>query len=210
VAADYTDKQIKNSRDFAIDFATKVMFHELGHMYVHEFALPVPDKGEDAADTFSVLSLLGMQTEAADYALKNAAAGYFLQAEQHGQAADIGDSDVMEVHGLDVQRAFYLVCLMVGEDPTFYADTAKVYGVDTEDIVLDMQRGTARVRGPSTKEEKKLWDLIQGRKADFEEELRDLYAMRDDPDVPQDIVLQEIERTKKVLAIIDTANRRWA
>jgi hypothetical protein len=34
--------------------------------------------------------------------------------------------------------------------------------------------------------------------------------MRDDPDVPQDIVLQEIERTKKVLAIIDTANRRWA
>jgi len=76
-------------------------------------------------------------------------------------------------------------------------------------IVIDMNAGTAYVRGPSTKEEKQLWDLVQGRKQMFEEELRDLYAMRKDPDVPQDIILQEIERTKKVLAIIETANRRW-
>ena len=60
-----------------------------------------------------------------------------------------------------------------------------------------------------TKEEKKLWDVIQGRKQDFEEELRELEALRGDPECPQEILLQEIDRTKNVLAIIETANKRW-
>jgi len=77
-------------------------------------------------------------------------------------------------------------------------------------VVIDMIAGTAYVRGPSTKEEKKLWELVQGRKKVFEDELQNLLAMRDDPDVPQDIILQEIERTRKVLAIIDVANNRWS
>lgn len=76
-------------------------------------------------------------------------------------------------------------------------------------VVLDMQRGTAYVRGPSTREEKALFDLIRGRKAEFEEELRDLEGLRGDPNCPQNILNQEIERTKKVLTIIDSTNERW-
>lgn len=77
-------------------------------------------------------------------------------------------------------------------------------------IVLDMQKGTANVRGPSTREEKQLWDLIQGRKEDFEAELRELEELRDDPDYPhKKIVLQDIEHTKKILAIIHAAESRW-
>jgi hypothetical protein len=76
-------------------------------------------------------------------------------------------------------------------------------------IILDMMTGTAYIRGPSTKEEKQLWDLIRDRTVDFEAELRELEALRGDPDCPQAILLDEIERTKKVLAIIETAHRRW-
>ena len=61
-------------------------------------------------------------------------------------------------------------------------------------IVLDMMSGTAFVRGPSTREEKKLWDLIQGRRQEFEDELRDLEKSRDDPAYPhRAIVLQDID-----------------
>jgi hypothetical protein len=76
-------------------------------------------------------------------------------------------------------------------------------------VVLDMRAGTASVRGPSTKEEKKLWDLIQNRKVEFEAELRELEALRGDPECPQGVLLDEIEHTRKVLAIIEAANRRW-
>jgi len=76
-------------------------------------------------------------------------------------------------------------------------------------VVLDMRAGTAHVRGPSTKEEKALWDLIQNRKADFVAELRELEALRDDPECPQEVLLKDISHTKKVLAIIESANKRW-
>ena len=76
-------------------------------------------------------------------------------------------------------------------------------------VVLDMKAGTAYVQGPSTKDEKQLWDIIQNRKVDFVAELRELEALRDDPECPQDVLLNEIASTKKVLTIIEGANRRW-
>jgi hypothetical protein len=76
-------------------------------------------------------------------------------------------------------------------------------------VIIDMVAGTAYVRGPSTKEEKKLWDMIQGRRQEFEEELAYLEGLRNDPDCPQDILLKEIEQTKKVLRIIESGYRRW-
>jgi hypothetical protein len=76
-------------------------------------------------------------------------------------------------------------------------------------VILDMRTGTARVAGPSTKEEKALFDMVAGRKQEFEQELRELEALRDDPDYPHKaIVLEEIARTTKVLAIIEGVNGR--
>ena len=72
-----------------------------------------------------------------------------------------------------------------------------------------MKAGTAYVQGPSTKDEKQLWDMIQNRKVDFVAELRELEALRDDPECPQEVLLKDISHTKKVLAIIDSASRRW-
>ena len=77
-------------------------------------------------------------------------------------------------------------------------------------IVLDLHAGTVRVTGPSTKEEKVLWDLIKGRREDFEEELRELEQLAKDPDYPhRAFVLKDLEHTRKVLRIIETAEERW-
>jgi len=77
-------------------------------------------------------------------------------------------------------------------------------------IVLDLHAGTVRVAGPSTKEEKALWDLIKGRRKDFEEELRELEQLAKDPNYPhRDFVLKDLEHTRKILRIIETAEERW-
>jgi hypothetical protein len=70
-------------------------------------------------------------------------------------------------------------------------------------VVVDIRTGTVQIKGPATKEEKAEWDLWVERKALFEEELTELEAMLEDPQCPDaDVILQEIERTKKVLEII--------
>jgi hypothetical protein len=79
-------------------------------------------------------------------------------------------------------------------------------------IVIDLHAGTVRVTGPSTKEEKVLWDLIKGRRQDFEDELHELEAIIADPDHPhRAFALEDIKRTKKVLTIIEAIEaRRWS
>ena len=77
-------------------------------------------------------------------------------------------------------------------------------------VVLDMHTGTIRITEPSTKEEKALWDLIKGRRKDFEAELLELEELAKDPDYPhRKFVLQDLEHTKKVLRIIEAAEARW-
>ncbi len=73
-------------------------------------------------------------------------------------------------------------------------------------VVIDIRKGTAEIRGPATKEEKAKWDMWTERKRLFEEELADLEADLKDPECSyRDIILREVESTKKVLAIINRA-----
>lgn len=77
-------------------------------------------------------------------------------------------------------------------------------------ITLDLQTGTIRITGPATKQEKALWDLIKGRREEFEAELRELEELAKDRDYPhRDFVLEDLEQTKKVLRIIEAAEARW-
>lgn len=71
-------------------------------------------------------------------------------------------------------------------------------------VIIDIRAGTAIVNGPSTREEKAVWDLWVQRRKDFQEELDELKALRDGPDHEhKEFVAEEIARTETVLAIID-------
>ncbi len=75
-----------------------------------------------------------------------------------------------------------------------------------DDVVIDMHTGQVRINGPTTKEEKAEWDMWGGRRTMFQEELKELQALRDDPDYPyREIVIEEIAWTEKVLTIIGRA-----
>lgn len=73
-------------------------------------------------------------------------------------------------------------------------------------VVIDIRNGTAAIRGPATREERAFWDQLADRKADFEQELIELEAdLVDAADDHRAIIETEIERTRRVIEIIDKA-----
>ena len=100
-----------------------VLTHELGHALVSELKLPVLGREEDTADTFAILTAL--KVVANDFSvgvLKHAAKGWFLSALRNRRNGE--PPGYFERHSLDEQRAYQIVCLMVGFDPVKFADLA--------------------------------------------------------------------------------------
>ena len=76
-------------------------------------------------------------------------------------------------------------------------------------IRIDMQRGTARVVGPATKEEKAKWDAWMARKADFEaevEELQQLILTEEEPGIRK-FLEEDLARSQKIVAFLNEAQR---
>lgn len=72
-------------------------------------------------------------------------------------------------------------------------------------VIIDMREGTAKVVGPSTKEEKAECDKWAARKVDFTHELEELAAQLEtetDPDIRK-VLEEEIDRTQRILEIIE-------
>lgn len=104
-----------------------VLLHELGHAAISEFRLPVLGREEDAADTFATLSLLHVGSDRSHRILTDTARGLMLIALRDKLE---GRPPVFySEHGLDVQRAYQIVCLMYGSDLrrfTALADIARL------------------------------------------------------------------------------------
>jgi len=102
----------------------------MGHTHIAEMGLPVLGREEDAADSFAVVTMLEVGSSFSDNVLVQAATGWFLNAlrdEREGASLTFYD-----VHGLDKQRAFEIVCLMVGSDPDRFLDLASKVGLPEE------------------------------------------------------------------------------
>ena len=97
--------------------------HELGHAAVGEFNLPVLGREEDAVDAFATLALLHIGTDFTHGVLVDAARGLVLIAE-HDARMGMEPAFYGE-HGLNRQRAYKIVCLMVGSDPATFGDLAR-------------------------------------------------------------------------------------
>jgi Putative metallopeptidase len=108
-----------------------VLTHELGHAVVSEMELPVLGREEDIADTFAILTAL--KVVANDFSagvLKHAAKGWFLSALRNRREGEL--PSYFERHSLDEQRAYQIVCLMVGFDSVKFADLADETGLPNE------------------------------------------------------------------------------
>jgi Putative metallopeptidase len=108
--------------EFVIGNLLFVSTHELGHGVLAEFELPNPAHDEDAADNFAILTTLRVGDSFSDNVLVKAAKGWYLadMRDKHtGEKPEYYDS-----HGLNLQRAFQIVCMMVGSHPEKFRELA--------------------------------------------------------------------------------------
>jgi DNA-binding Xre family transcriptional regulator len=108
--------------EFVVGNMLFVGFHELGHALIHELGLPVLGREEDAADSFATLAMINIGTDFSTRVLVQAARGWFLtdrRDRKEGEKLEFYDE-----HGLDQQRAYQIVCLMVGWDEDKFKELA--------------------------------------------------------------------------------------
>jgi len=118
--------------DFAMHDAVFTMYHEIGHMLVGELGLPVLGKEEDAADSLATILLLTDEDNDDSYnALIDSSDGWYFNAV-NSTGSGVDDFSYYDEHSLDIQRAYAMVCMMVGMDPDAFADTADAYGLDED------------------------------------------------------------------------------
>ncbi len=126
-AQSLSKEQIHTADEFAINNTWFVLYHEIGHMMVDQFSIPVLSREEDVVDNFATLSLLARQTVAADRALIDATYGWVLSDQRIDR---FENSDFYDEHSLDLQRAYTITCLMVGNDRKKFKEAADVLQMD--------------------------------------------------------------------------------
>ncbi len=106
------------SRDDAIDGAVAfVLLHECGHALFALLEVPILGREEDAADHVAAYVLLRAGKGVARRALSGAAWMY----KHDASARTLDESDYSDVHGLDAQRLYNVLCMAYGGDPGSYA-----------------------------------------------------------------------------------------
>jgi Putative metallopeptidase len=113
-------------RDQLAEFVTGnvlfVLLHELGHAAITQMGLPVLGRQEDAADSFAATGLIRIGSGFTHRVLAEAAKGWFLADRRDQETNDA--VAFYDEHGLNQQRAYEIVCLMVGSDEEKFRDLA--------------------------------------------------------------------------------------
>jgi len=108
--------------EFVVGNMLLVLLHEIGHAAITQMDLPVLGRPEDAADSFAAVGLIRIGSVFSHRVLAEAAKGWFL-ADRRDMS--VGDSVAFyDEHGLNQQRAYQIVCLMVGSDADKFKDVA--------------------------------------------------------------------------------------
>ena len=112
--------------EFVVGNLLFVLGHETGHAVIRELGVPVVGREEDAADFFSTLMALMCEEGFGDRVLANAALGWFLsdRRDRRGRRDRDAEANYYGEHGMDLQRAYNVVCLMVGSNPGKFASVA--------------------------------------------------------------------------------------
>jgi hypothetical protein len=115
--------------EFVVGNLLFVLDHETGHAVIREMGVPVVGREEDAADFFSTLTALTCDEGFGDRVLASAALGWFMsdrrdRREQRGRRDQDVEANYYGEHGMDLQRAYNIVCLMVGSNPGKFASVA--------------------------------------------------------------------------------------
>jgi Putative metallopeptidase len=107
-------KYIQGLAEFVSGNMLFVLLHEMAHVSITQMGLPVLGRMEDAADTYAALRLIRSGSDFSHRVLTDAAEGWFMADRRDQKAGD--KVAYYDEHGLNQQRAYQIVCLMVGFD----------------------------------------------------------------------------------------------
>ncbi|GJF09245.1 hypothetical protein NGTWS1702_32560 [Mycolicibacterium cyprinidarum] len=104
------------------EYAT--FYHEVGHMAINVYELPVTGREEDVADQLAAYLLLepgedGTTDPESVQAVKDFARAF---GASGAQRTELGNEDFADVHSLDETRMFNLECWIYGSNPEANAD----------------------------------------------------------------------------------------
>jgi len=122
-----SEQQLIDRVEFVLGNTLFILLHEMGHVHFSEMKLPVLGREEDEADTFAAITMLKVGTGFSQRVLANASQGWFLHGRRDQQTG--AKPLYYDEHDLSPQRAYQIVCLLVGSDPVTFkslADDAKM------------------------------------------------------------------------------------
>lgn len=96
----------------------EVFLHETGHALFDMLQIPVLGREEDAADQLAAYTLVSLGEDIA----RNTVGGVAYMYAQDAQRATIKQSSFANVHSLDVQRLYNVLCIAYGSNPKLFAD----------------------------------------------------------------------------------------
>jgi Putative metallopeptidase len=108
--------------EFVADNMLFALLHEMGHGLIADLQLPVLGREEDAADAFATVTLIKLGTDFSRRVLANATKGWFLSDRRSRKRGE--EMVYFDEHGLDLPRAYNIVCMMVGSDPDRFKEVA--------------------------------------------------------------------------------------
>lgn len=112
--AEYEDEDRTQA---AVGALVAVFLHELGHALIDQLQLPAVGKQEDAVDQLSTVVLVASGDEGNQMALDGA---YSWVAEGDAQGED--ETPFWDVHSLNEQRFYNIMCLIYGSSPEDYKE----------------------------------------------------------------------------------------
>jgi hypothetical protein len=120
--------------EFVVGNLLFVLGHETGHAVIREMGVPVVGREEDAADFFSTLMALTCEEGFGDRVLANAALGWFFsdRRDRRERRQGVEPAAYYDGHGMDLQRAYNVVCLMVGSNMGKFAGIASAARLPAE------------------------------------------------------------------------------
>jgi Putative metallopeptidase len=89
-----------------------VLLHELAHAATSQMQIPALAGKEDAADSFAVTQLIKLSSGFSDRVIGESAKGWFMSDQRNRENGD--PVEYYDEHRLDQERAYRIVCLMVG------------------------------------------------------------------------------------------------